>query len=122
MRGVQPQPVRAPPAAVVRRRRAGCGFAAALAAAQHDPARPFATFALALAALPGAHWSALSPRRRAALLAPGGARRAASLAQAPLRVDERILHYLTGIAHIDERLQGLSAPARAALRGPALAA
>ena len=36
-------------------------FAACCAAAQGDPRKLYPTFSLALAALPGAHWSALSP-------------------------------------------------------------
>jgi hypothetical protein len=86
------------------------GFAAALAEAQRDPARPFATFGLALAALPGAHWSALSPAaalRYWRLVEPG---EGASVTQAPLRVDERILHYLTGVSQLDERLLGYLHP------------
>src|ERR1700722_8826255 len=37
------------------------GFAQLCAAAQHDANRAFPTFGLALAALPGAHWSAITP-------------------------------------------------------------
>src|SRR4030095_7655554 len=36
-------------------------FAGLCAAAQHDPARSYPTFSLALAAFPDAHWSALTP-------------------------------------------------------------
>jgi hypothetical protein len=82
------------------------GFAAACAAAQGDPARRFATFGLALAALPEPHWSALAPaaplrRWRLVEAAPG------ELTAAPLRLDERVLHYLVGVEHLDERLAGL---------------
>src|SRR5262249_54136250 len=82
-------------------------FAAAVAAAQGAPQeRREPTFALALAALPGAHWSALTP---------GGPLRAwrlvelrgAGLTGAPLRLEERILHFLAGLNQLDERLQGL---------------
>ena len=34
-----------------------------------------------------------------------------SLTTSPLRIDERILHYLTGISYLDERLHGLIEPA-----------
>src|SRR5262245_22521776 len=37
------------------------GLAAACATANGDAARPYPTFGLALAALPDAHWSALTP-------------------------------------------------------------
>src|SRR5262249_48794910 len=76
-------------------------FAAVVAAARPEP-----TFALALAALPGAHWSALTPAAplRAWHLVE---LRGASVTGAPLRLEERILHFLTGLNQLDERLQGL---------------
>ncbi|HEV7215343.1 MAG TPA: ATP-binding protein, partial [Chloroflexota bacterium] len=78
-----------------------------LCAAASDPQRPFPTFSLALAVLPGAHWSALSPggplrRWRLVDVAAGS-----SLTLSPLRIDERVLHYLAGVQHLDERLAGL---------------
>ncbi|HEX9736070.1 MAG TPA: ATP-binding protein [Thermoanaerobaculia bacterium] len=83
------------------------GFAALAAAAQGDPERRYPTFALAFAALPAAHWSALSPagplrRWRLVEVAPGGA-----LTLSPLRIEERVLHFLRGIEAPDERLAGL---------------
>jgi vesicle-fusing ATPase len=83
------------------------GNVAALAAAVQHGTDPRPTFGLALAALPGAHWDALapgSPLRRWHLLelAPGP-----TLGSSPLRVDERILHYLTGIDSPDARLDGV---------------
>ena len=73
-------------------------------------ARAYPTFSLALAALPGAHWSALSPQAplrywRLIDIGPG-----ASLTLSPLRIDERILHDLTGVAALDERLEGIVHP------------
>jgi SpoVK/Ycf46/Vps4 family AAA+-type ATPase len=71
------------------------------------------TFGLALAALPGAHWSALlpsGPLRFWHLVELGaGGSPSAPITTRPLHIDERILHYLTGLAHIDERLGGLVA-------------
>jgi SpoVK/Ycf46/Vps4 family AAA+-type ATPase len=71
------------------------------------------TFGLALAALPAAHWSALLPSAPLRLwhlveLGAGGSP-SAPITTRPLRIDERILHYLTGLTHIDERLAGLVA-------------
>ena len=87
-------------------------FAGLCAAAQGNPARAYPTFSLALAALPQPHWSALSPaaplrRRRLIEVAnqPG-----VPLTTSPLRIDERILHFLTGLQHLDERLAGLLHP------------
>jgi hypothetical protein len=72
---------------------------------QRTPVGP--TFSLALARLPGAHWSVLAPARplrywRLLDVVPGQ-----SLTTTPLRIDERILHYLCGVPHIDERLAGV---------------
>lgn len=78
-------------------------FAPLCAAAHGDAARPYPTFALALAALGGGHWSAMAPDaplRRWRLVEPG----TGPLTQAPLRIDERILHGLIGLSHIDPRL------------------
>jgi AAA+ superfamily predicted ATPase len=77
-------------------------------------AAPAPTFGLACAALDGAHWTALmpdAPLRRWRLVQVGAG---ASILQAPLRLDERILHHLAGLAYIDERLincaESLEAP------------
>ena len=84
-------------------------FPGLCAAAQGDPALRYPTFALALAALEGAHWSALAP--------DGPLRRwrlielleqpPTPLTASPLRVDERVLHYLAGVPISDPRLAGL---------------
>ncbi len=71
------------------------------------------TFSMALGVFPDAHWSALSPSRplrywRLVEMMPGDA-----LTTSPLRIDERILHYLTGVQSIDERLRPLLKPAPA---------
>jgi len=84
-------------------------FPALCAAAQDDAAKPYPTFALALAVLPEPHWSALlpdSPLRRWRLIeveSRGNVPMTLSL----LRIDERVLHYLKGVQHLDERLAGL---------------
>ena len=82
--------------------------------AQPDGAHPYPTFALALAALPGAHWSALSPGaalRYWRLIDVGSG---PSLVSSPLRIDERVLHFLAGVQHLDEHLAGYVAPEPAA--------
>src|SRR6266567_4068729 len=63
------------------------------------------TFGLAFSALPSAHWSALSPDgplRRWRLLHVD---MLSGLLRSPLRIDERILHYLMGTACTDDRLK-----------------
>ena len=89
-------------------------FAPLCAAAQGDPSRTYPTFSLALAALPEPHWSALTPagRLRHWRLIELGA--GSSLTLSPLRIDECVLHFLTGTPHLDERLVGLVEPVRSA--------
>jgi hypothetical protein len=85
-------------------------FGALCAEAQGNTRHAVPTFSLALAALPEAHWSALTPAaplRRWQLLDIRGGE---TLATGQLRVDERVLHYLAGVSHLDERLQGLAGP------------
>jgi len=100
-------------------------FAPLCAAAQGDPSRCWPTFSLALAALPEAHWSALTPAaplRRWRLIDVGTG---PGLTVAPLRIDERVLHHLAGVPHLDERLAGLVesvAPVAAADLAPSHAA
>jgi len=90
---------------------AGCelegDFAGLCAAAQGDPQRAYPSFGLALAALSGAHWSALSPggplrRWRLVETAPGD-----SLTAGQIQIDERVLHHLAGISIVDERLRSI---------------
>jgi predicted nucleic acid-binding protein len=80
-------------------------LAAHCASAHGHPQRSYATFGLAMAALADPHWSALTPSRplrrfRLVELEPGH-----GLTSAPLRIDERILHYLAGVNLLDQRLQ-----------------
>jgi hypothetical protein len=84
-------------------------FPGLCAAAQGDPARAYPTFSLALAALDDPHWSAVTPAgplRRWRLLEIGPLP-GVPLTLSPLRLDERILHYLAGVQHLDERLADL---------------
>ena len=71
------------------------------------PQRGCVTFGLAMSVLADPHWSALapsSPLRRHHLIEMDGGH---GLTAAPLRIDERILHYLAGVNRIDQRLAGL---------------
>jgi hypothetical protein len=85
-------------------------FADLCGTAQGERSMRYPTFGLALAALPGAHWSALAPSAplRRWRLVELDAR--VSVTAGPLRIDERILHHLTGLALTDERLEGLVEP------------
>ena len=68
------------------------------------------TFALALTALPEAHWSATAPNaplrrfRLVEMLSDDGPTRSA------LRIDERVLHFLMGVSYMDERVAGMVSP------------
>ena len=80
------------------------------AAAQGEPRLAYPSFGLALAALPEAHWSAMTPAaplRYWRLVEVGTGD---TLTTSPLRVDERVLHYLAGVSYLDERLRGLVEP------------
>jgi tetratricopeptide (TPR) repeat protein len=82
-------------------------------------------FSLALKLLPQAHWDAISPLAplRAWSLVECDA--SLGLAQAALRIDERILHAITGVAAFEQRLVGiarLADPAPDSADSPAAAA
>jgi ATPase family associated with various cellular activities (AAA) len=65
------------------------------------------SFSLVLAVLDDPHWSALAPSaplRRFHLVELESGH---GLTSAPLRIDERILHYLVGVNQLDSRLQPL---------------
>ncbi len=87
------------------------GLRRAVAAQQADGA-PRVSFGLALGLLAAPHWDAISPEaplRRWRLVAPEGG----DAALAPLCLDERILHYLAGVAAPDAVLAGLVTPVAA---------
>ena len=68
---------------------------------------PHATFGLAMAALPDAHWSAiapLDPLRRWRLIEVD---ETTGLTAGRLRLEERVLHYLAGLNYLDHRLQAM---------------
>ncbi|NER83783.1 MAG: ATP-binding protein [Leptolyngbya sp. SIO1D8] len=87
-------------------------FAPLFAALQGDPQRNYPTFSLALGNLADPNWAALSPNgplRYWQLLEVGPGR---ALSLSPLRIDERVLNYLTGIHHLDAQLLGVVKPLR----------
>ena len=82
-------------------------LASLCATAQGNHQRCYATFSLALATLEEPHWSALSPIRPLRRWRIIEVNEEFSLANARLRIDERVLHYLAGINYLDTRLQPL---------------
>jgi hypothetical protein len=79
------------------------------ARAHNDPNKAFPTYALALALFPSKSWDALSPERalRFWRLIEIAQTPAVPLTASPLRADERIVNYLKGLNHLDERLTTL---------------
>ncbi|MEH2394223.1 MAG: ATP-binding protein [Nostoc sp.] len=85
-------------------------FSSVCSVAQPEEQKPYPTLGLALAALPNPHWDAIAPYaplRRWRLIKIGEAH---ALTLCPLRIDERILHYLFGIQYLDEGLSGMIEP------------
>ena len=86
-------------------------FAALCAEIYSNPQQPHVTLNLVLRLFQTNHWEAFhpdAPLRRWRLIEIGGG---STLANSPIRIDERILHDLLGGHHLDQRLQGiLSSP------------
>jgi hypothetical protein len=100
---------------------AGVEMDAGLARLCHEASgAPQASFGLALAALPAAHWSAIAPQgplRRWRLVDVDDA---AGLTTGRIWLEERVLHFLAGLNDLDHRLQGLISPVpEARLMAPA---
>ena len=84
-------------------------LAAQCGEAQGYPQKSYATFGLALATLDEPHWSALTPSRPLRRFRLLELETGHGITSAPLRIDERILHYLAGVNVLDRRLQLLEA-------------
>jgi hypothetical protein len=85
-------------------------LAALCGEAQGHPQRTYLTFGLAMAVLPESHWSALTPSRPLRRLRLVEVASGHGLTSAPLRIDERILHYLAGLDILDPHLQPMLRP------------
>jgi hypothetical protein len=81
-----------------------------------NPAHRNATFSMALALLSDAHWSAVTPDRPLRRWKLVEVEQAFRLVDSPLRVDERILHFVAGIDQVDARLRALLSPLPAPAR------
>lgn len=85
------------------------GFPNLCAKVSGNPEYNYPTFSLALTTLKEPNW-AIAPDatlRRSHLIEVGAG---SSLTHSPLRIDERILHYLTGTQSLDQRLSQISLP------------
>ncbi len=81
-------------------------IAALCARAQDDSSRPYPTYALAMAIFDDASWDAISPDRplrywRLIEIAQSGAQ---PLTTSAMRADERIVNYIKGLSHLDDRI------------------
>ena len=85
-------------------------WAGLCAQAGGDEGCNYPSFGLALAVLPGAHWSALSPQSPLRYWQLLQVSERAPLTRAPLCLDERILLLLLGVGALDKRLAGLAQP------------
>ena len=82
-------------------------LAALCAEAHGHPQRTYVTFGFAMASLAEPHWSALTPARPLRFFHLVTVESSYGLTAAPVRIDERILHYLAGVNLLDARLQSL---------------
>ena len=90
------------------------GGVASLVAALQGGSDPRPTFALAMAALPDAHWDAVVPHRPLRRWALIHTEVATALVTRPLTIDEHVLHAITGLDD-PESPGGLRAPTPAAV-------
>jgi len=85
-------------------------WASLCGSAQGDQRKNYPTFSLALAALREPSWNAIvpsAPLRQWQLIQVGVGN---ALTSSPLRIDERILHYIAGVSYLDEQLIGMVEP------------
>lgn len=82
------------------------------AMADGDQRMAYPTFGLALAVFEEAHWSGLTPDAPLRYWRLIEVEFNQGLANGRLRIDERILHYLAGVQHLDERLAGMVTPVK----------
>ncbi|MFB2974968.1 ATP-binding protein [Microseira sp. BLCC-F43] len=85
-------------------------FASLCAIAQEDPQLSYPTFNLAMSVFAAPHWDAISPDRPLRywqLIEVGGGK---TITHSPLRINERILHYLMGVDCLDEYFKGTISP------------
>src|SRR2546421_3835245 len=79
-------------------------FSRLFATAHANPQMTWPTFGLGLALFPDAHWSAITPGGPLRYWRLIEIERGETLTTSPLRIDERVLHYLVGGSYLDERL------------------
>ena len=86
------------------------GFSSLCSGLQGNVLHDYPTFGLALAVLPEAHWSALSPESPLRYWQLIDIDIHERITTARLTLDEHILHFLLGTGNLDQRLTGLVRP------------
>lgn len=84
-------------------------FAALMVSLQGN-ANQLPTFSLAMAAFPDAHWSALTPNAPLRYWRLVGLMDNPLITKSAIRIDEQLLHYITGINAMDERFSEIVEP------------
>lgn len=67
----------------------------------------YPSFSLAFSVFPEAHWSAIAPTSPLRYWQLIRLNEEEHVTKSPLRIDEHILHYLTGVSYLDQRLEPL---------------
>ncbi len=83
-------------------------FAGLIAGLQLSHQQPLPAFGLAMSVFSDAHWSAISPDRPLRYWRLVELKEQALVTASPLRIDEHILHYLTGISVMPEVIAEIS--------------
>jgi AAA+ superfamily predicted ATPase len=83
---------------------------ALIASMQGDSLLSLPSFSLALAVFSEAHWSAVSPNRPLRFWRLIEMNKTQSITKSTIRIDEQVLHYLTGINYLNEKLVEITGP------------
>lgn len=85
-------------------------FSTLITSLNEDVANSYPSFSLALAAFPDAHWSAVAPQAPLRYWRLLEINNKSLITKSTLKIDESILHYLTGVQYLDEKLTELMEP------------
>src|SRR4030095_17175036 len=81
------------------------GFAELTSSIQQNPSSVLPTFTTALAVLPNAHWSAISPQNPLRYWQLIEVNQTLFITKSSLKISEHILHYLAGVQHLHLKLR-----------------
>ena len=86
------------------------GFAELTSSIQQNPSSALPTFTTALAVLPNAHWSAISPQSPLRYWGLIEVNQTPFITKSNLKINEHILHYLAGVQHLHQSLKEMLEP------------